>query len=139
MMSKRSKANSMETEIRRRIEKRFKQRSEYFSHLVAFMLVNGVGWAIFLQGNNSSSTVCAGISIIWTIAFIIDTVQFIMSELQERTIQREIERERMLRYGVGEMTEKTKNRLMRLTDDGEIMDFDEEESDETLKMDNRRD
>jgi hypothetical protein len=137
-MSKKSKDTSIEAEIRRRIEKRFKQRSEYFSHLAAFVPINTIGWLIFPQWNNIFSIICAGISVMWTIAFIIDTVQFIMSELQERTIQREIERERMLRYGVGEISDKTKNRLMRLTDDGEIMDFDDEEIAENLKLDNHR-
>lgn len=137
-MSKKPKDNSIEATIRRRVEKRFKQRSEYFSHVVAFVLINGAAWLIFPQIMGGFSTICAGISVLWSIAFLIDTIQFVMNELKERTIQQEIERERMLRYGV-DMSEKAKNRLMYLTDDGEIMEFEEdEEAGESLKLDNRR-
>lgn len=135
-MSKKTKDNSLEATIRRRVEKRFERRSEYLSHVVAFVLINGAAWLIFPQIMGGFTTICAGISGLWGIAFTIDTVQFILNELKERAIQQEIERERMARYGVG-IPEKAKNRLMRLTDDGEIMEFEEDEdADTNLRLNN---
>src|SRR5215213_3374088 len=103
MMSK----NTMEpdySEIRKRITNRYNNRSEFFSHLVAFLVANGLLWGL-LDPQGTWFTVAGIFSGLWGMGLVIHFIQYLMKEAQERAIEREIDRERAWRYGTGEMQE----------------------------------
>lgn len=117
-------------EIRKRITNRYNNRAEFFSHFVAYLIVNGIIWG--LLGPEGTWFTIAGIfSGLWGMGLVIHFIQYLMKEAQERAIEREIERERAWRRGTGEMQEgeiKRKRDRLTLNHDGELMEIVEDEA-----------
>ena len=116
-------------EIRKRITNRYNNRAEFLSHLVSFMVANGIVWGL-LSPSGMWFTVAAIVMGLWGMGLVIHFVQYVMKEAQERAIEREIERERAWRRNTGEMHEgeiKRKRDRLTLNHDGELMEIVEDE------------
>jgi hypothetical protein len=123
-------------EIRKRITNRYNNRSEFFSHLVAFLVANGILWGV-LQPSGTWYTIAGIFSGLWFMGLVIHFIQYWMKEAQERAIEREIQREREWRRGTGEIPEgeiKRKRDRLTLNHDGELMEIVEDDA----PMDRRR-
>jgi fatty acid desaturase len=116
-------------EIRRRIKRRYDNRAEFLSHLVAFVIVNGLGWwFIALPMGGIVFTLAALVSGLWFLGVVIHFIQFLTKELQERAIEREIERERAWRSSyASEPDMKRKRERLTLTEDGELLEVIEDD------------
>ena len=117
-------------EIRKRITNRYNNRSEFFSHLVAFLVANGVLWGL-LSPQGTWYTIAGIFSGLWFMGLVIHFIQYWMKEAQERAIEREIERERAWRRGTGEIPEgeiKRKRDRLTLNHDGELMEIVEDDA-----------
>jgi hypothetical protein len=114
--------------IRKRMTERYRSRAEFYGHLIAFLIINGFAWAVipgtlYESSRSTILTLMALTSVGWFVGMAIHAINFILVEMREHAIDREIERER--RWLAGEATgEKPKrSRLERLTDDdGELLD-----------------
>ena len=116
-------------EIRRRITKRYDNRTEFFSHLIAFLAFNGLGWMLWLGTPYEARSGVLGVlllitSVGWLVGLLIHMVMFLMNEARERAIEQAIEREREW-VSMGEKPKR--DRLTRLSEDGELMDVMDEE------------
>ncbi len=111
-----------DTEIRKRIEKRYKMRQELYIHIASYVVANVVFWIMF------HATWVLWITFGWGIGIVSHIIDYYSkygggAERKEAEIQREIERERE-RLGY----EKPKNDShVRLTDDGELEEVPEDE------------
>jgi hypothetical protein len=117
-------------EIRKRITNKYNNRGEFFSHLVAFLVANGILWFV-LQPGGTWYTVAGIFSGLWFMGLVIHFIQYWMKEAQERTIEREIQREREWRRGTGEISEgeiKRKRDRLTLNHDGELMEIVEDDA-----------
>ena len=125
--------NSMDqdyAEIRKRITNRYNNRAEFYSHLVAYLIVNGIIW-ILLQPEGTWFTLAAIFSGLWGMGLVIHLIQYVMKEAQERAIEKEIERERAWRRNTGDMQEgeiKRKRDRLTLNHDGELMEIVEDDA-----------
>lgn len=124
-----------EEQIRRRIEKRIKERNEFYVHLAFFIGGNLLMWLIWFLTNSGDTDGFPWPIIVlasWGIGIVAHglTVYFNSPErieARERTIQREIERERQ-RLAADDYYEKPKrDRHVRLTDDGELIEIEDTE------------
>ena len=117
-------------EIRKRITNRYNNRSEFFSHLVAFVVANGILWGV-LDPQGTWYTIAGIFSGLWFMGLVIHFIQYWMKEAQERAIEREIERERAWRRGMDEIPEgeiKRKRDRLTLNHDGELMEIVEDDA-----------
>jgi len=117
-------------EIRKRITNRYNNRSEFFSHLVAFLVANGILWGV-LSPQGTWYTIAGIFTGLWFMGLVIHFIQYWMKEAQERAIEKEIEREREWRRGAGEMEEgeiKRKRDRLTLNHDGELMEIVEDDA-----------
>ena len=117
-------------EIRKRITNRYNNRAEFYSHLVAYLIVNGIIW-ILLQPEGTWFTLMAIFSGLWGMGLVIHLIQYVMKEAQERAIEKEIERERAWRRNMGEIQEgeiKRKRDRLTLNHDGELMEIVEDDA-----------
>ncbi len=117
-------------EIRKRITNRYNNRAEFFSHFVAFVIVNGLLWFL-LQPEGTWFTIAGIISGLWGMGIVIHFIQYVMKEAQERAIEREIQREREWRRGSSAMQEgemKQKRDRLTLNHDGELMEIVEDDA-----------
>ncbi len=117
-------------EIRKRITNRYNNRAEFFSHFVAFSVVNGLLW-LLLQPQGTWFTIAGIFSGLWGMGLVIHFIQYLMKEAQERAIEREIQHEREWRRGSGEMQEgeiKRKRDRLTLNHDGELMEIVEDDA-----------
>ena len=116
-------------EIRKRITNRYNNRSEIVSHLVAFLVVNGLIWGVLSPGG-IFYTLALILLALWGMGLTIHGVQFLTKEAQERAIEKAIERERAWQRNSDELPEreiKRKRDRLTLNHDGELMDIVEEE------------
>lgn len=115
-------------DTKRRIKKRYNQRAEVISHAIAFAISIPALWFVLLgtswfSGDTWESIAALG-SIGWLIGLSIHLSQHMIYEMRERAINRELDR-----LGMFDATEKAKRdsappeRLVRLSDDGEIIDL----------------
>jgi hypothetical protein len=117
-------------EIRKRITNRYNNRSEFYSHLVAFLVANGILWGL-LSPQGTWFTVAGIFSGLWGMGLVIHFIQYWMKEAQERAIEKEIERERAWRRGSDELQEgeiKRKRDRLTLNHDGELMEIVEDDA-----------
>lgn len=141
---------TQEEQIRRRVEKKFKERQGLLINAASFVLVNIMLWAIYLFSNNVPQAITAGAPIDlgfpwpifptlgWGIGLIAQYLDYqnkygTGADRREEAIQREIEREQA-RRGSSANLEKPKNdRRMRLTEDGELEEVPDDEISEAEK------
>jgi hypothetical protein len=117
-------------EIRKRITNRYNNRAEFFSHLVAFLVANGIVW-ILLAPSGTWFTIAAIVMGCWGMGVLIHIIQYLTKEAQERAIEKAIERERAWRENIGQMQEgeiKRKRDRLTLNHDGELMEIVEDEA-----------
>jgi 2TM domain len=123
--------DTVEAQIRRRVEKRLKEREAFLRHLVSFVSVNAmlwIIWAVTSRGFPWPIFVTLG----WGVGLVSNALQVYQNSARvamrrEESIQREIEREKE-RLGLADEYEKPKrDRTMRLSDDGELVPADEDE------------
>lgn len=117
-------------EIRKRISNKYNNRAEFFSHLVAFLVANGILWFV-LQPSGTWYTIAGIFTGLWFMGLVIHFIQYWMKEAQERAIEKEIQREREWRRGAGEMVEgeiKRKRDRLTLNHDGELMEIVEDDA-----------
>lgn len=116
----------IERQIRKKVEKRMEARKEYVTHALAFVMVNGFLWMIYLMTMPGEFLWPLIPMLGWGIGFFFHTLDYYYKygagrERQERIIQREMQRERELMYGAS-MT-KRKN-------DEDLFYYEEEEREE---------
>lgn len=104
-------------QIRQVIEKRFTQRREFFSNLIAFLVFTCVVW-IGLQPSAFLATLLFIATGAWAMGVLIQGMQYIMFEMQEKAIAREVARlQGGDPYHIGAIKAK---RHYELSDDGEL-------------------
>ncbi|MCA0456810.1 MAG: 2TM domain-containing protein [Chloroflexi bacterium] len=116
-------------EIRERISRRYNNRAEFLSHLVAYAAINGFIWGV-LGPSGIYFTLAAILSGLWGTGLVIHGVQFVLKEAQERAIEREIERERAWRRNMDQVPDgeiKRKRDRLTLNDDGELLEIIEDD------------
>ncbi len=107
--------------IRARINQRYGMRAGIVGHSIAFFAAMFLGWVIFYNWLDGwifflALMMSAG----WFVVFAIHAVVWLMFELKERAIDREIEKERELLYRYGVKRKNSASRYYELTDDGEL-------------------
>ncbi|HUN05358.1 MAG TPA: 2TM domain-containing protein [Aggregatilineales bacterium] len=128
--------------IRKRVERIYEMRSEYFSHLISFVVLNGL---VLLAINNTDEAarnyffinVWYFIAAMWGVGMAIHTVQYFLGMAKEKAIQKAIEREheyRMALAAKGQVYEKPKRDRLVLNDDGEIEEIIDEEEPGRIRM-----
>lgn len=131
-MAKGDDLSKAEIQIRKRIEKRYKKRTEFFQMVIGLGVLNLILWNVFVpSGIFLMAAQCfAGITVL---GIGMTGMELFFMEVQERAVQREIEREREARYGggYGYDYEKPKHddhmRLVDLGEDGELIEIEDED------------
>jgi 2TM domain-containing protein len=132
-----SKQTDYEKEIRQRITKRYENRAEFYGHLIAFIVFNGVLWGV-LHPVDAGYTISTLISGLWGLGLAVHFIQFLMKEAQEKAIEKAIERERQWRTGsyAAEETDmkRKRDRLTGLSDDGELYEIIEDDEENQYRQ-----
>jgi len=119
-------SDSQYDEIRRKVEKRYKERQGLIIHFSIYLIVNLMLWILWAVTSLSfpwPMIVTTG----WGMGMVAHFLSYYFqygrgAERREDAIQREVEREMARRQG-GDYVEKPKrNPAMRLTEDGELED-----------------
>ncbi|MFN8373594.1 MAG: 2TM domain-containing protein [Anaerolineae bacterium] len=114
-------------EIRRRIKRKYDNRTEFIAHLMSYVGASIVLWGV-LQPQYGWATLSALIMGCWFIGLLVHAVVFWGKEAQEQAIEHAIERERELRYQRGTDSDiKPKRDRLRLTTDGELLEVVDED------------
>jgi 2TM domain-containing protein len=132
-----------EEEIRRRVEKRIKQRNEFYIHLAVYIAVNLLLWGIWFFTSNfhngEDNFPWPFIPMMgWGIGIVAHglTVYFNSArriEARERAVQREIERERERLANDDHYEKPKRDQRMRLTEDGELIEIADDDAEEIEK------
>jgi hypothetical protein len=109
--------------MRERAEKRVKNRQEFVSHLIIFLMINGMLWFIYLSTHPGVFAWPLIITLGWGAGLVSHAMAVYRDSnagqrARERAIQREMEREMAL---MGEDIDVKPKRSARLSDDGEIV------------------
>lgn len=116
-------------DIRKRIKKRYDKRKEFFGHFLSYLFVNAMIWLVLLEPSQFGDGVWgiggALVTVGWTIGIFFHAADWLSEELVEQAVEREMER---AGYRSVYQYEKAKRdeRLVRLSDDGEIVDYEED-------------
>jgi serine/threonine protein kinase len=136
--------------VRRRVERPFKKRSEFFQHIGVYILINAMLWMIYLFGGNLPDVGEAVqvfpwpalVTLGWGIGVVADFIETVGAAGRERAIQRAIEREYgEKRKNSDEVSESSAAREIRLTADGELTDsmaVEWEDEDKPKRSESRR-
>ncbi len=127
--------------IRKRVERIYEMRSEYFSHLISFVVLNGL---VLLAINGTAEAVRNSFFInlwyivvaLWGMGLAIHTVQYVLGVAKENAVQKAIEREheyRMALAAQGMAYEKPKRDRLVINDDGEIEAIIDDAAPERIK------
>jgi hypothetical protein len=117
-------------ELEKRIKQRYGRRTEFLSHLIAFVIGIPVMWLIILTWLPDLAfwdIVGAIVTGGWTMGFLIHLVQVLGQEMEDRAITNEMERLGLLAASKRKRDNEQQNgaeRLVRLSDDGEIIDLE---------------
>jgi hypothetical protein len=138
-----------EQEIRERVEKRIKQRNEFYSHLVIYIAVNLMLWVIWGLSDDSRlfEFGFGGFDDVpwpifstlgWGLGVLIHGLSVYFNspgraDAHERMVQREVERERERLEAAGLANKRKRDALYRLSDDGELIEVTDDEVEEKRK------
>lgn len=145
VMAKGDNLSKAELQIRKRIEKRYKKRTEFFQMLIGLGMLNFVIWNVFSPvGVFMMAAQC--FAAITVLAIGMTGMELFFMEVQERAVQRELDRERDARYGgdYGYDYDKPKREdSVRLADlsvgeDGELIEIDDEDDYDNGRRQRRR-
>jgi hypothetical protein len=141
-------ADSNYDDIRRRVEKRFKERQELLIHFAVFVIANLGIWLFWLlinpvvsvssfsDGQETSLPLPFPWPLIVTLGWGIGMVSHFLSyyykygggaERREQAIEREIERELVRREDDGYLDKPKRDQQVQLTEDGELEAVNDEE------------
>jgi hypothetical protein len=120
-------------EIRKRVEKRLKDRQDFIGHLVVYLIIMAMLWGIFfLTGGDGTPWPMfpmlgwgAGVAIHGFSVYYDSSAR---AAARERNIQREVEREIAALRDMGAYDKPKHAQTARLSDDGEIVYEDQDES-----------
>jgi hypothetical protein len=118
-------------DIKKRVHERFERRSHFVGNLAGFA---GTVFVVYVLGQmnvlpNWITSILPWVMGAWLIGLSVETAKWLMYELRERAVRREIER-----AGLGlvqhrliskrkRIVDEPPERLVRLSDDGEIIDL----------------
>lgn len=115
-------------DVKTRVRQRFRNRASYFESLAIWLVICVAGGLAF---GAYDQTVFRIIGLLWTARMLVRTADFVLDELREKALDRELRQ-----FGLPSRTEleseKAKRadmvgtRLVRLSDDGELIDFTDE-------------
>lgn len=121
---------SIYNDIRKRVKKRYDKRKEFFGHFISYLLVNSFLWTAFFAPNEFGSGLGGGVGALvtvgWTVGLFVHMLDWLSEEMVERAVEREMERAGFTSLYQYEKA-KRDERLVRLSDDGELLDYDDEE------------
>lgn len=129
--------NAIYQDVKERVEKRFEWRTQLAGHTIAYLVFLFAGSKLFIYDTGLLSTEAYPIAaLIWLGGLMIHMINVVMAEFRERALQRELEQAGI--YPGMLQREKTKHdaqfdgneRLVRLTDEGELVDIDPYTDDE---------
>lgn len=126
------KEDPVYAEIRRSITKRYANRTEFFGHLTAFLVINALAWLILRPTGELVVIIMLLISGGWLAGLLIHMVNFLMTEGRERAIEAAIDRERARRGEVPLAEYKRKRDRLTLTDDGEVLEVIEDDDEPVI-------
>jgi hypothetical protein len=122
-------------EIRRRVEKRYKERQDFIIHLAAFVGSNLIIWVLWFLLFSGPFPWPLIVTLGWSVGIVAHFLSYYFkygagANRRENAIEREIEQE-MARRAI---YEKPKNdERMRLTEDGELEAFDDNETSQVVR------
>jgi membrane protein required for beta-lactamase induction len=118
---------------RQRVEKRFNKNKEFQMHLSVYIPINILVWLVWLVIGPAGLPWAALVSIGWGIGLVAHAVDAYLGAdtAREKTIQREMARERDRMYGVEKA--KRKRERLALSDDGELVEIVEDEWEDKRK------
>lgn len=129
--------------IRKRVTERYQNRAQFLGHLIAFLMVNVIAWALippWLMNGASDffRSLIMGAMFLgsagWLLGLVIHGMNYVLTEMRERAIDREIERERQWLEGRWDEEKPKRQRLERLiSDDGELSLEEMDEPERQLK------
>ena len=124
--------------IEKRVRQRFERRKEFFSHLVAYAIFMVGMWAMVGLGQFGEGfwgISAAVITVGWTMGVLIHVIQFVLDELGERAIDAELEKAGLGVYQRGVRGKDKRGAevhgaaLMRLAEDGELVEMEDDYDD----------
>lgn len=104
-------------EIRQQVKERYEARSQFLGHAVAFLVV--VTFAYPTIFGREMPSLFLGL---WTLGLSIHAVNWLLYELRERAIRHEFDRVLEQRGGKAKLDQ----RLVRLSNDGELVELEDE-------------
>ncbi|MBZ0286361.1 MAG: 2TM domain-containing protein [Anaerolineae bacterium] len=119
-------------EIRERITDRYNNRIGFYSHLISFLIINGLGWGLWLATPEMARSGILSVLLLissagWLVGMLIHALIYGMTEARDRAIERAIAAERG--WDTGEKPKRDPR--VRLTIDGELEEIDDDEADYT--------
>lgn len=138
---------SDEERIRKRIEKRYEERTGLVIHLISFIIMQIVFWGMWANSQELIGTLLAGspipfatldfpwpafVTFFWGIGVVAHLMDYYNkygagAEKRERLIQEELERERQRKLDSYYDAKPKRDRRVRLTEDGELEDVPDDE------------
>ncbi len=114
-------------EIRTRITRRYDNLIEFFSHLVAYVVVAVLVFGVW-RPEAGWGTLAQVVMGLWFMGLMIHAVQFVLKEARERAIEKAIERENQWRRAnwVDADEQPAPRSVAHLSDDGELIDINDE-------------
>lgn len=112
--------------IRARVERRYRRRYELAAHIVLFLFI--VVGLLLLRVPPRALALLGGV---WALVLVVHGLQVVFAETTDRAIEREIEREQERMY---EAEKPKRDRRMRLSEDGELIEVIEDEWDDGGKQ-----
>ncbi len=119
--------------INERVARRMKQRKDFQGTVLAFFIVSGITWTVYLMSDSQDPFVWP---IIPTLVLAIVAVwqgleTYVLAEgrerEQDRLYERELARERARLYGDADLEKPKRDQSVRLSDEGELVYDDEED------------
>lgn len=125
---------------RQRVTQRFTKNREFLMHLSVYIPINLLLWLLWAALTGASGfPFPALVTLGWGVGVIGHAIDAYLgvSSTREKTIQREIARERERLYGDGPQKAKRKRDHLELSDDGELVEVVEDEWEEDEKAKRR--
>lgn len=124
--------------VHKSVRKRFNKRAEFFQNVASFVPLNFLFWQMMNNGIwffNESLPWALIVTGIWTMAIIVHGIETFFGA-NDRIFQREIRKE-MARLEERRAKQKrpTDEQYVRLSDDGELLDIDDSDTDDAYQAD----
>jgi len=107
-------------EIKQRVDRLFEARTQFLGHAVAFMVAMVAVWFYLIPQAGWNRSFFFVVSIGWLMGFSVHIINMVMFELRERALRDELDRAGYYAARTGKS--KRDERLVRLSEDGELED-----------------